>query len=157
MSLHLSEILLLSATFDPSKRQIGLLNSTSMSLDFTFLTFAGTGAVPTLTLNNSSVLIGATFVSVTEPTAISNKFMFSFAFVVFSGSVSGFPIIEPINESLNESINEAINESIGESINESTKQSINEFINGPMNEPMNGPMDESMNESANESMSHINE
>ena len=69
-------------------------------MDFTFFTFAGTGAVPTLTLNNSSVLIGATFVSVTDPTAISNKFMLSFTFVVFSGSVSGFPIIEPINESL---------------------------------------------------------
>ena len=64
------------------------------------LTFAGTGAVPTLILSNSPTVTGTTLVSPPEPTAVSNKLIFSFASVEFSGSVPGLPATEPINESL---------------------------------------------------------
>ena len=67
---------------------------------FTFFTFAGTGAVPTLTLSNSPTVTGVTLVSPAEPTAVSNKLIFNFASVEFSGSVPGLPTTDPINESL---------------------------------------------------------
>jgi len=63
-------------------------------------TFAGTGAVPTLILSNSPTVTGTTLVSPAEPTAVSNKLIFSFASVEFSGSVPGLPTTEPIYESL---------------------------------------------------------
>ena len=71
-----------------------------MLSDFTLLTFAGTGAVPTLILSNSPTFTGTTLVSPPEPTAVSNKLIFSLASVEFSGSVPGLPITDPISESL---------------------------------------------------------
>ena len=71
-----------------------------MLSDFTLFTFAGTGAVPTLTLSNSPTVMGTTLVSPAEPTAVSNKLIFNYASIEFSGSVPGLPTTDPINESL---------------------------------------------------------
>ena len=45
------------------------------------------------------MLTGVIFSLFDEPTAESNKLIFSFAVSEFSGSDPGFPITEPINES----------------------------------------------------------
>ena len=71
-----------------------------MLSDFTLDTFAGTGAVPTLTRSNSPTVTGVTLVSPADPPAVSNKLIFNFASVEFSGSVPGLPTTDHINESL---------------------------------------------------------
>src|SRR5438309_3835850 len=100
MSLHLSWILLLIATLPFSNRQTGLLNCTSILSPLTLVTFERTGAVPTLSLNDSPTCTDETFISSAEPTAVSKRFISSFAIEEFSGNVLGFPITEPISESL---------------------------------------------------------
>ena len=87
------------ATLPPSNRHTGLLRDISVVSELDFVTLPRIGAVPTLILKFSPVLIGRIFSSLPEPTAESNKLILKLAKSEFSGRESGLPITEPKNES----------------------------------------------------------